>query len=196
MSSQGLLLHIKNFGFPKLLHQCFKREWEKKHHFQAFGVEAGKDKEEIDPSGKSMRWEIISPLLAVLPLLHLQIMWGEKGDPEDTGFPFLSSGYWTFLSLIQFYTNANLETTQTNFLLASQDQLKTVDLLTPFHMGILILQDQQCTALHGCSPHQTISWTLLGNSVPCAMVWHVPQCITEHAGAHKTPMKPECLLLS
>lgn len=33
MSSQQLLLHIKNFGLPNLLHQGFKREGEKKHHY-------------------------------------------------------------------------------------------------------------------------------------------------------------------
>lgn len=58
----------------------------------------------------------------MLPLLHLQTVWRGKKDPKDTEFPFLFSGYWTFLSLILFYINSNLETTQTNFLLASQSQ--------------------------------------------------------------------------
>lgn len=163
MSSQRILLHIKNFGFPNLLHQCFKREWG--NIFRYMRQREGKDKEEIYLCGKSMRWEIISPLLAVLPLLHLQIVWGGKEDPKNIELPFLFTGYWIFLSLTLFYINANLETTQ--FPAAFP---KSVNLLTHFHMGML--EDQECTALHSCSSHQTISWALQENLIPCAMLWH------------------------
>lgn len=46
----------------------------------------------------------------------------EREILRTESFGFLFTGYWTFLSLILFDINVNLETRQTNFLLASQSQ--------------------------------------------------------------------------